>query len=354
MTTKEKTLPFATVPFILFILCMAGLWALGDAAKVLILAFGSVYMFFPMIKWMEKNKVPPILAVTGIFLVFTGLCTLGVFFALPPLIDEFQVFLTKLPEIVGAAFVKVREILARFHISLGREDFDPQVYINEHFMELVQNFASPFLKSIGGIVLGATSIFMWILNAILFPIFFFYLALDYSEIKRQTLNTFPKHWRPKVQSYLSQLNLILSGYLRGQLIVCIFLAVFYGLGLQFSGVQFGWLIGFVGGFLSFIPYLGAFSVVITSILVSLASSADFSVYLGIAITISIVQSVESFYLTPRLVGNKVGLNSLVAILALIAGANLAGFWGMLMAIPAAGFLKILLRDFIDYCRSEMG
>jgi len=335
------------MPLILLCLSLVGLWALGSAAKILGLAFAAAYLSFPLVRWLEKRGVPPLYAVSGIFVLVSGLATLIGLFVLPSLFSDLQTFITKLPALASAANLKIRELLVRFNLSILPRDANMQSYLNEHMVKLLQNFADPFWKMLEGVVSGAGSVVVWVLNVILFPIFFFYLVLDYPNIKPTIMNFVPMNIRPKFKSYMAKFDDILSGFIRGQLIVCSCLAAMYSTGLAISGVEFGVLIGISCGYLSFIPYLGAIAVVAISVLVSLANSAGFEIYLGIAITIAIVQSLESFYLTPRLVGNKVGLNSLLTILALIAGANVAGFWGILLAIPIAGMLRVIILDLID-------
>ncbi len=174
----------------------------------------------------------------------------------------------------------------------------------------------------------------------------------FEHIQRTLLNLVPQNYQESCRYYLRRFNTVLSAFIRGQLIDCLVLAVIYSFGLWISGVKFGFLIGLLAGFLTIIPYVGAWVGAIGAILLSLVYQAEFAQYLGIAITFAIAQSVEGFIIQPLVIGNKVGLAPLTTILLVIAGGNIGGFVGLLIAIPLGGMAQIVILDLLTYYRKS--
>ena len=153
----------------------------------------------------------------------------------------------------------------------------------------------------------------------------------------------PKKHETQIKSLLSDINRTLSGFIRGQASVCLVLAVFYAVGLSLTGIDLGVLIGLLTGILSFIPYFGFLTGVVLSVLLGLAQGAGWGVWIGLLIVFSLGQVLESYILTPKLVGDKVGLHPVWVIFALLAGGALFGFVGILVAVPFAAVIGVLLR-----------
>jgi predicted PurR-regulated permease PerM len=140
---------------------------------------------------------------------------------------------------------------------------------------------------------------------------------------------------------------VLSGYIRGQLLVAAILSLLYGIGLAVVGLRFGFAIGFLAGWLSVIPYVGFSFGFLTSMMIGIANYQGVGQLMGVVAVFLVVQGLEGTVITPKLVGNKVGLSALATMLSLIIGGNLFGLVGMLIAIPVAGTLKIVLVDIKD-------
>jgi predicted PurR-regulated permease PerM len=138
---------------------------------------------------------------------------------------------------------------------------------------------------------------------------------------------------------------VLSAFFRGQLLVMLSVFIIYGFGLTLVGLKVGFIIGLIGGLFSIVPYLGSIFVVTSSTLYALVQFGTLSSLLGVWSVYLIGQTLESWVLTPYFVGHRIGLHPVVIIFAIMAGGALFGFFGILVALPAAALIKVLLRFF---------
>lgn len=327
---------------------------LGNAVMPLLLAFFLAYLTFPLILYFEQKGLPRAASVSLVF-VAIFLLSIGVLaLVIPLLFQEARSFFRDLPQITDAAFSRIEMLGARFgfEINLARDS------VRELVLEHTKDFSLQKLKPLGLVlqkgVAGILGSILALLNLFLFPLFFFYVVLDYENIVKEIRTLTPSHLREGFLRFEAKCNDVLSGYIRGQILVALILATLYATGLGFTGIKFGILIGIIAGLLNIIPYVG-FAVGFTSaILVCLADYGGVFQLLGVVSVFAVVQVLEGFYITPKLVGDKVGLSAFVTILALIIGGNLFGFLGVLIAIPVAAILKhIALELRAMYLQSDL-
>jgi predicted PurR-regulated permease PerM len=319
---------------------------LGSSAPFFVTAFALAYLSQPAVQWLECHHVRRGLAVITMFVVTLGAITLGMFYLVPALFHEIQSLISDLPRLVEGSIKLVSRLLGYFRLSLDMSSENISNYLMTHLSEVFKNLSAPLWNSATALVSKTLAVAGWVMDFILFPIFFFFLIQEYERIVHFIKNLVPLSRRKSFLYYAEKLNSILAGYFRGQLLVCIALAFMYGTGLAFSGIRYGLLIGIIAGALSLIPYVGFTVGLASSILITLINDGSFGDFLGIAITFSVAQLIETYILTPRLVGNRVGLSPLATILVLVAGANLGGFTGLLISIPVGGILKILVGDLL--------
>ncbi len=183
------------------------------------------------------------------------------------------------------------------------------------------------------------------LLALLFisPIVLFYVLKDLPKMKEKSKDLLPNRFRPTLKEFLTDLNKTLSGFLRGQASVCLCLAIYYGVALGLTGINLGAIVGILTGILSFIPYVGFFTGLVISSLLALAGGATLTQWGALAIIFLVGNILEGYVLTPRLVGKRVGLHPLWILFAVLAGGCLAGFLGVLVAVPVAAVIGVILR-----------
>lgn len=179
---------------------------------------------------------------------------------------------------------------------------------------------------------------------IITPVVMFYLTKDWLLILNNIKKLLPEKYAQTIIHHAQQVNRNLSGYAKGQLTVCIILAVMYASGLSIIGLKNSVLIGLLTGFLSFIPYLGALIGFTLSVLVHLSNTGTWNPITSIAIVFIIVQLIEGNFLTPRLVGDRIGVHPVLILFSLLAGASWFGFFGVMLALPAAATVSSVMRS----------
>ncbi|MCH7899088.1 MAG: AI-2E family transporter, partial [Proteobacteria bacterium] len=186
-----------------------------------------------------------------------------------------------------------------------------------------------------------------VLSLFLIPILTFYLLRDWDSIISHLAALLPSSQRETIVELARQTDDVLGAFLRGQLMVMFALAVIYSVGLTLVGLEFAIAIGVVAGLVSFVPYLGfVFGIGIASLTVVLQPNPLLHL-IGVVATFTIAQMFEGSFLTPKLVGDKIGLHPVLIIFAIAAGGQLFGFFGILLALPAAAVLSVLVRFAYD-------
>ncbi|MCH7822465.1 MAG: AI-2E family transporter, partial [Proteobacteria bacterium] len=182
-----------------------------------------------------------------------------------------------------------------------------------------------------------------VLSLFLIPILTFYMLRDWDSIMARLSALIPVRQRSIVVALARETDEVLGAFFRGQLLVMLALAVIYSIGLGIVGLEFAVAIGVVSGLVSFIPYLGfVFGIVLAALTVALEPNPLWQM-VGVVVTFTVAQLIEGSILTPKLVGDRIGLHPVIIIFAIAAGGQLFGFFGILLALPAAAVLSVLVR-----------
>jgi len=206
-------------------------------------------------------------------------------------------------------------------------------------------------ESAGGIaatVLGYVSrsgfaLLGWIANIVLLPVLTFFFLRDWDLLVERVGLMVPRDHFDTVARLTKESDAVLGGFLRGQMLVMLILGVLYAVGLSAVGLNLGILIGVIAGLLTFVPYLGPAAIVVFGGTAALVQFGDWQHLAGVAVVFTIGQIIESYWLTPKLVGDRIGLHPMAVIFAVMAGGSLFGFLGMLLALPVAAVVNVLLR-----------
>jgi predicted PurR-regulated permease PerM len=193
------------------------------------------------------------------------------------------------------------------------------------------------------------SIIGWLASALLVPVVTFYLLLDWEKLLVRALTLLPPRRRGQAMSLARETDEVLGSFLRGQLLVMAALATVYAIGLTLVGLDLALPIGILAGLVSFVPYLGFILGLLSATIAAWLQFQDIIMLLGVALVFLLGQVLESLWLTPKLVGGRIGLHPVAVIFAVMAGGQLFGFTGILLALPAAAVLKIWLRHLRAIC-----
>jgi predicted PurR-regulated permease PerM len=196
----------------------------------------------------------------------------------------------------------------------------------------------------------------WVANVLLLPILAFYFLRDWDKLVVRVAAMIPRDHIGTVGRLAHESSDVLGAFLRGQFLVMLALGAIYAIGLSVVGVKLGLLIGIIAGLISFVPYLGAATGIVLALLAALVQSKgfDWTLLILVGVVFAIGQLLESYVLTPRIVGDRIGLHPVAVVFAVMAGGQLFGFLGMLLALPIAAVANVLLRFANErYTQSEL-
>ncbi|HZH43701.1 MAG TPA: AI-2E family transporter [Lysobacter sp.] len=183
----------------------------------------------------------------------------------------------------------------------------------------------------------------WLANLVLLPVLTFFFLRDWDTLVTRVASLIPRDRIDGVARLARESSDVLGAFLRGQFLVMLILGAFYGAGLWAVGLDLGLLIGMIAGLLTFIPYVGPASGIVLGSIAALVQYGDWQHLAGVAAVFGVGQVIESYWLTPKLVGDRIGLHPMAVIFAVLAGGQLFGFLGMLLALPVAAVANVLLR-----------
>lgn len=341
MKQTSKTFLFLLISGVLTTTLIIGL---GSALLPLLISFCLAYLSFPLIIRIEKFGIQRSYSVGGVFTIIIAFLTLILALIVPNLIKDGTLFLKEFPQTSTAAIEKVEILANKLGYKLNFSNQGLKDFILNHSSEISGDLlksGSIFLKSFFSNFIGGI---LFILNLFLIPLFYFHLMNKYETILKEAKSLVPISWRPKMKEYVHLSNTVLNGYIRGQILVSLILASLYGFGFLIIGLRFGLLIGIFTGLLSIIPFVGSILGFSVAMAMALANFTGIETVISVGIVFIIIQGLESLLITPKLVGDKVGLGVLSTMLSLIIGGNLFGFIGMIVAIPIAAILKTIFKD----------
>ena len=327
------------------IVAVAGLllWVLSPVLMPFVVAAVLAYVLSPLVKGLLRisaGALPVLLAVGVVELLFLVLALAILLLVVPILAKELPLMREQLPGLL----LKAQAVLAPWLKELGIEmALDPaslKAFIIKYFNTSVEDSLDGWLTSlrIGGSVALAV-----VGNVVLIPVALFYLLADWDRFVAQLVGLVPQRMRPGFDGFVAEVDEVLGQYLRGQLTVMVILAVFYTAGLALFGLDLALPIGVFSGLAVVIPYLGFGVGLVLALLAGLLQFAAWKAALMVAVVFGLGQVLEGFVLTPRLVGERIGLHPLAVIFALLAFGQVFGFVGVLVALPASAILLVCLR-----------
>lgn len=305
-----------------------------------LLAAVLAYALHPLVEWLHARRVPRWLG-AGLAIAALMLVLLAVLLLIVPVITQ-QVPLLReqVPALLNDLNRALLPVAARFDIAL---QVDVSL-VREWLGKLISGHESELFDGVmSSLRIGGSALAAVFGNLLLMPIVAYYLLLDWTNLVERAKTLIPPRWRSQVQSFLDETDEVLGQYLRGQLLVMGILAVLYTVGLAVVGLKLALPIGVFTGLAVFVPYLG-FGLGL--VLAVLAALLQFQSLLGVALVGGVYlvgQVVESMYLTPRLLGERIGLHPIAVIFALLAFGHLLGFVGVLIALPASAVLLVAMR-----------
>jgi predicted PurR-regulated permease PerM len=333
--TVERQLRFWLVGFVLF---LVALYFLRAILLPFVAGMAVAYFLDPVCDRLERWGVSRAWATSIVTVLFILFVAIALLLIVPPLERQLFDLAQRLPQYLKDAVERLQPIIDQIRSRLPSNS-TLLGNVGEH----VGAVAGWVIGALGNVVSGGLAFFNLVSLIFITPIVAFYLLRDWDRIVARLDSWLPRDHAPVIREQLREVDRTLAGFARGQATVCLCLAAYYGGGFSLVGLDFGLTLGLVAGLLSFIPFVGSALAFVGSVGLALL---QYDAWLPIGLVVGICalgQVLEGYLLTPKLVGDRVGLHPVWVIFALLAGGALFGFVGLLLAVPVAAVLGVLAR-----------
>ncbi|MAZ76078.1 MAG: AI-2E family transporter [Micavibrio sp.] len=336
MTRPQMHLLFWGATALLF---LSFVWIFKGVLTPFVLGIAIAYLLNPVVNALVKIKLPRLIAVSIILLSFFMFVLAVTILAAPPLAREAAALAESIPGYVDQLVEYATPYLTKAQEQFGGD------YI-EKTKALLQSNAGKIIQITAGLASGLANggqaVVGFFATLFLTPLVAFMLMIEWPRIVSWVNDLIPRKNEKIVTGLLADMNAKVAGFVRGQITVAFFLGAIYAIALSIAGLNYGFLIGIAAGFLSIIPMVGSTLGLLVSVVVAWFQMGTIE-FVGIVAAIFVVgQIVEGNILTPKLVGDSVGLHALWVLFALMAGASVLGILGMLLAVPVAAVIGVLL------------
>jgi predicted PurR-regulated permease PerM len=310
------------------------------------------YVLDPLVDHFERMRLPRALGIVIILFAALLLLALFVILVVPQLVKD-------VIELLRAASAGVVRLVASVQPWLKEHDVPVPESVSAALDQVGENLismASSAIAPVGDMLLaaiGGTATALGSLsNAIFVPVFSFYFLHDFDQIKARAQELLPAGIRPRVVAMATQVDHVIGQFLRGQLTVMAILAGLYAFGYSVIGVPLAVPIGVLAGILSFIPYVGSTLALVFGLLMVVLHWTGVTQLILVVVVYGVVQLLEGFVITPRIVGGKLGLSPVWVLFALLAFGHLFGFVGVMLALPASAVIKVFVVDALAYYQNS--
>lgn len=315
------------------------------------------YVGDPMVDRLERVsiwrwKIGRTVAVSVVFVLMLSLLIVVLLIIVPMLVEQIRLLIHRLPEWIEWFSDTALPWLAN-KAGFELKDFDPGQF-SEMLKDYWKEISAATFKVVDFISRGGMAVVSLVTNLVLIPVVTFYLLRDWDLLMQGIKNLLPRKMEGEICTMASDVDNVLGAFFRGQLMVMVALGLIYTVGLSLVGIEFAVLIGMGAGLLSIVPYLGSIVGVLVATGAAVFQFQDVLHPVLVLLVFGVGQSAEGMYLTPKLVGDKIGLHPVAVIFAVLAGGRLFGFLGILLALPAAAALNVLVRHVHDkYQQSDL-
>lgn len=327
------------------------LYLLGPVLTPFLISALLAWLGDPVADKLEAWHFPRSLAVAVVFIGTFVVLGLLLLLIIPMVGREFAELSTRAPQL-AAWFQDTATPWLAAHLRVDPE----RLRIENLSGFLTQNFQSAGQianNTLATVFHSSHVVFVFVLNLLLVPVVTFYWLRDWDIFKARITDLLPRSHAPLIERLVRECEGVLAAFFRGQLLVMICLSSIYSVGLSIAGLQNAVAIGVIAGLLGFVPYLGLTTGIILALLSAVLQGGDGWLPLWVLVVFGVGLSLDSFLLTPRLVGGRIGLHPVMVIFAILAGGQLFGFVGVLLALPVAAAGMVLARHVRDrYLQTE--
>ena len=343
--SKKRTFPIIIgIIFIyLFYLLYKKYNIISDMIYTIIISIVLAYLINPIVNYLERYKVKRGIAVLFVYMIVLGLILILSFIIVPKTVRESKRLLNVLPDY----FHRLSKFMDNIYIKYYENMYNmPSVFqgIDEVIIDYIERLENNISVSISRFFEGIISTFSKIISLVLIPILTFYFIKDRDYFKEKIYLAIPKNIREDVKSLVIEMDLVLGQFVRGRLILAIYVGVATTILLLLFRVDFAIIIGLITGIADIIPYIGPFLGFLPAVFFAFLHSPTRALW--VAIFFLGIQWVENNVLAPKIIGESTGIHPITVLLALVLGGGIFGIWGMILSIPLIAVTKILYNHFI--------
>lgn len=350
---KYREIVFATCALALLALALLVCYALRSVFVPVLLALILAYLFDPLVTPLERRGLNRSLAIAVVFAAFAGVLVIGGTLFVGSIADELASVQLNLPGYAERLYGIVPDQVKLF---LGVETPDKLYQQASRLVGEMRGASTSLLGETFSLLKRAVTtslgFVLALLGYLITPVYLYYFLKDLPAARRAVPDLLPARYRDGFLRRVGEIDLLLSAFVRGQLSVCAILAVLYSAGLYVIGIDLALAIGTVAGAAFIIPYFGTVLGIVLSMLMALLKFHDVLHPLLCLGWFGVVQALEGTVITPKIVGDTVGLHPVVTILALFIGGQLFGILGMLLAVPVTAVLKVFSRALFERYRQS--
>lgn len=349
MITREKSLYWWLLGALISTVVL--IYFLGPILSPFLLAGILAYICDPLVDKLEARRFSRTVGTVLVLTFLTGVIALLLVILIPLISKEVTILMERLPGVINQ-LSEIVEPWLRKYLGAGIQlDMNG---IKKILTSNLQGAEGAAGKVFASLKVGGAAIFGFVANLLLLPVVLFYLLRDWDIFVAKIDQMIPRRWHERTSQIAREVDAVLAEFLRGQLSVMAIMAIFYSIGLWFTGLEFSLPIGIISGVLIFIPYVGAFLGLALATLSAFMQFGATTDVLWVWVVFCAGQALESMVVTPWLVGDRIGLHPVAVIFALLAFGQIFGFFGILLALPASAALLVGLRHLRrDYLESQL-
>lgn len=329
------------------------LYLVRTTVFLLLVAFLIAYLLDPIVDRLEAWGVSRSLSAFLVAVVFVGGLVAVFWVVVPEIRYQVQVFSQRVPQWAERLYGWAQPVLQKLPISLDAQSVEA---FAQRVLKWVQanlpRLREPVQRLLQGMFTGLAGFIVGVYQFIMVPVMAFYILRDYDKIGPRFYGLLPPAWRPVAREWLREIDQAVGGFLRGQFLIALFLAVYYAVGLWLLRVPLGFLLGVLSGLANIVPYMSLVVGMIPAALLAFLDQPGLWRVVWVLALFESGQLIEGLVLGPRIVGRQTGLHPVAVILAILVGGTLMGLWGVFLAVPAATLLKAVFQRWMALQQSR--
>ncbi len=319
----------------------------------ILLSFFIAYLLNPLVELLERKKINRGAAVISLVVILL-VAAFFLFSSLLAVIQrEISIAGEKLPSYLAnlgnTILPKLKSMFMLRDMPTSMEEFLTQ--IGDYLKKLPPDFISMILGGLSSAFKSTLSYIIGLLGIIIMPFYIFYMLMDFEKIKTIAWYYIPPKQRHWFDTKWDEIDYVLGAFLRGQLILCVIMTVFYSIGLYIIGVELSFLIGVIAGVAFLVPLMGLVVGILLGGTMAFLQFQDLLHPFYVITAFAIAQILEAYVITPKIIGQRVGLHPVIIIVSILIGGELLGLFGILIAVPFAAVLKVFFKSIADSYRN---